>query len=58
MKKFFEGLAFGVELVWAIIQDTSELVEEFLAAIFPLFLLVFLAFLMFVIAILVILLVG
>lgn len=55
MKKIFEGLAFGAALVWAIIQDTSELIEDFLVLIIPL---VFLAFLMFVVAILIILLLG
>lgn len=47
MKLFLEGLFMAFEMFWAIVQDLSELIGEFLSVLFPF---VLLAWLLFIIA--------
>ena len=49
MKLFFKGVLTALELVWAVMQDLSEMIMEFLAVIAPFF---FLAYFIFFITIL------
>lgn len=49
MKLFFKGVLTAFELVWAVMQDLSEMIMEFLAVIAPFF---FLAYFIFFITIL------